>query len=403
MSAAAPYRRLSVTLPAASLPPPKEAHPSRRREMARRSADSLYVEDCRLVQQATVEIEHMAAQISRSLPHSEDEKDFMQLRSRIDEAVLQCQQAQQTLMPRIRGHVRAAQNTTETTNRQMMCRKLGDGLSSAALELEELIKKFLSREATVLRAADDEKTRLLSSQVVDGSGVLDSGLRAPSRGSSNSSGRSNGRGEAPGGAVEQLDEEEAFLNFCCGTAPAPPPPKRPKPAKQPASRVAATSSAAPHPAQPAASVPPAPPVPRPVLAASSIQPPSVSSMAAGATTELLEESRPPTTGDPSSLEMMEEGLRQERGERLKSLQNDMRSLQQIYRDLNSQAEEQTGSVESIEQHLMMACENSSQAVRELSVLHSWGQLAAKRKLWCWSGSLSIIGIWLLLTYGIGIS
>mmetsp|Transcript_28017 Transcript_28017/g.80469 ORF Transcript_28017/g.80469 Transcript_28017/m.80469 type:complete len:256 (+) Transcript_28017:54-821(+) len=120
-----------------------------------RDPDSFYVQDCRQVQNNTHAIQTLTGQISRKIGSSGNDKDILQCRSMVDDAVRQATETR-TILARIREHQAQAQNAAERNNRRMMYQKLSDNLAITARVLEDVVRRFHAEEARRprLRAAD---------------------------------------------------------------------------------------------------------------------------------------------------------------------------------------------------------------------------------------------------------
>mmetsp|Transcript_115532 Transcript_115532/g.327381 ORF Transcript_115532/g.327381 Transcript_115532/m.327381 type:complete len:247 (+) Transcript_115532:88-828(+) len=110
-----------------------------------RDADSFYVQDCRQVQNDTHTIQGLTGQISRLVGNLETEKDFERCRKMIDDSVRQTSETKVTLM-RIREHQHQAQNVAESNNRRMMYTKLKDNLAITARVLEDVVRRYSTKE-----------------------------------------------------------------------------------------------------------------------------------------------------------------------------------------------------------------------------------------------------------------
>merc|ERR1719433_100031 len=122
--------------------------------------DSMYVQDCRQVQNATLAIQSLTGQISRLVGNLETEKDFEHCRKMIDDSVRQTTETKATLM-RIREHQHQAQNGAESNNRRMMYTKLKDNLAITARVLEDVVRRFSTKEKN-FRGNVDCSTELLT-------------------------------------------------------------------------------------------------------------------------------------------------------------------------------------------------------------------------------------------------
>mmetsp|Transcript_51930 Transcript_51930/g.137154 ORF Transcript_51930/g.137154 Transcript_51930/m.137154 type:complete len:252 (-) Transcript_51930:9-764(-) len=121
---------------------------------AGRDADSFYVQDCRQVQNHTHSIQTLTGQISRLVGTLENEKDFQQCRSMVDDAVRQATETR-TILARIREHQHQAQNPSERNNRRMMYTKLSDNLAITARVLEDVVRRFTAAERQRPRMRSD--------------------------------------------------------------------------------------------------------------------------------------------------------------------------------------------------------------------------------------------------------
>mmetsp|Transcript_46043 Transcript_46043/g.109607 ORF Transcript_46043/g.109607 Transcript_46043/m.109607 type:complete len:244 (+) Transcript_46043:88-819(+) len=122
---------------------------------AMRDADSFYVEDCRSVQSNTHSIQTLTGQISRLIGTMDSEKDFLQCRKLVDDAVNQATETR-TLLMRIQDHQHAAQNSSEKTNRRMMYHKLSDNLAITARVLEDVVRRFNNEEKKRMSTSSDD-------------------------------------------------------------------------------------------------------------------------------------------------------------------------------------------------------------------------------------------------------
>jgi len=132
---------------------------------APRDADSFYVQDCRQVQKNTHDIQTVTGQISRLVGTLENEKDYMNCRQMVDDAVKQASETR-TILARIKEHQNQAQNAAEKNNRRMMHQKLSDNLAITARVLEDVVKRFQAEE----RKRGGHMEDLMRKQAVTGGG-----------------------------------------------------------------------------------------------------------------------------------------------------------------------------------------------------------------------------------------
>lgn len=118
-------------------------------------ADSYYVQDCRQVQNNTHGIQTLTGQISRKIGSASSDKDVVQCRGMVDDAVRQATETR-AILARIREHQAQAQNAAERNNRRMMYQKLSDNLAITARVLEDVVRRFQAEEARRprMRASD---------------------------------------------------------------------------------------------------------------------------------------------------------------------------------------------------------------------------------------------------------
>lgn len=107
--------------------------------------DSLYVQDCRQVQNNTHTIQTLTGQISRLVSTLETEKDVARCRGMVDDAVRQSSETR-AVLARIREHQHQATNPAEQNNRRMMYQKLGDNLGITVRVLEDVVRRFTAKE-----------------------------------------------------------------------------------------------------------------------------------------------------------------------------------------------------------------------------------------------------------------
>lgn len=110
-----------------------------------RDPDSFYVEDCRQVQSNTHAIQTLTGQISRMVGTLGADKDYLQCRQMVDDAIRQASETR-TVLLRIREHQHQAQNPGEKNNRRMMYQKLSDNLAITARVLEDVVRRFTAEE-----------------------------------------------------------------------------------------------------------------------------------------------------------------------------------------------------------------------------------------------------------------
>merc|ERR1719433_119923 len=103
--------------------------------------DSMYVQDCRQVQNDTLAIQKLTGQISRLVGSLEAEKDFERCRKMINDDVRQITETK-IILSRIREHQNQAQSAAESNSRCMMYTKLKDNLGITARILEDVIRRY---------------------------------------------------------------------------------------------------------------------------------------------------------------------------------------------------------------------------------------------------------------------
>eukprot|EP00403_Amphidinium_massartii_P014815 CAMPEP_0178414938 /NCGR_PEP_ID=MMETSP0689_2-20121128/23293_1 /TAXON_ID=160604 /ORGANISM="Amphidinium massartii, Strain CS-259" /LENGTH=237 /DNA_ID=CAMNT_0020036241 /DNA_START=9 /DNA_END=718 /DNA_ORIENTATION=+ len=145
---------------------------------AMRDADSFYVEDCRSVQSNTHSIQTLTGQISRLIGTMDSEKDFLQCRKLVDDAVNQATETR-TLLMRIQDHQHAAQNSSEKTNRRMMYHKLSDNLAITARVLEDVVRRFNTEEKKRAPSSGGDEVSMSNMLVPPGDAAGGNELQAP--------------------------------------------------------------------------------------------------------------------------------------------------------------------------------------------------------------------------------
>lgn len=113
--------------------------------LSRLDSDSYYVQDCRQIQNNTHAIQTAAGQISRLVSRTETDEDFQHCQQMVDKAVRQASETKQ-MLTRLKEHSRSAGTIAESNNRRMMYHKLSDNLSITARVLEDVVKRFTTKE-----------------------------------------------------------------------------------------------------------------------------------------------------------------------------------------------------------------------------------------------------------------